>query len=41
MGLDGACVSMQGFGASAPANLLSEKYGFTPEHVVETVKSVL
>ncbi len=39
-GLDGACVTMTGFGASAPAKQLFEKFGFTVEHVVETVKSL-
>ncbi|MDO5407072.1 MAG: transketolase [Eubacteriales bacterium] len=41
VGLDGAAVTMQGFGASAPANLLFEKFGFTAEHVAETVKQVV
>ena len=40
-GLDGVCITMDGFGASAPADQLFKKYGFTPEHVVEVVKSVL
>ncbi|MCI8948558.1 MAG: transketolase [Lachnospiraceae bacterium] len=41
VGLDGAYVTMQGFGASAPAGLLFKKFGFTPEHVAETVKGIL
>lgn len=41
VGLDGAYVTMDGFGASAPAGLLFEKYGFTVDHVVNTVKQVL
>lgn len=41
VGLDGAYVTMHGFGASAPANILFEKFGFTTQNVVETVKSVL
>lgn len=41
VGLDGACVTMPGFGASAPANELFKKYGFTVKNVVSTVKSVL
>ena len=41
VGLDGAYVTMHGFGASAPANLLFEKFGFTTENVVNAVKSVL
>lgn len=38
VGLDGAYVTMHGFGASAPARQLFEKFGFTVENVVETVK---
>lgn len=34
-GLDGACVSMTGFGASGPAKTLFEYFGFTVEHVTE------
>ena len=41
VGLDGATVCMKGFGASAPAATLFEKFGFTKEHVVEVMKSVL
>ncbi len=41
VGLDGATVTMNGFGASAPANTLFEKFGFTVENVVKAVKSVL
>ncbi len=41
VGLDGATVTMTGFGASAPANTLFEKFGFTVENVVKAVKSVL
>ncbi|MEG1293464.1 MAG: transketolase [Clostridium sp.] len=40
VGLDGTTVTMQGFGASAPAEQLFEKFGFTVEHVVEAVKSL-
>jgi transketolase len=32
---------MKGFGASAPNKLLFQKFGFTVENVVNTVKSVL
>ena len=39
-GLDGAIVSMKGFGASGPAAELFEKFGFTVENVVNTVKSL-
>ena len=41
VGLDGAIVSMNGFGASAPAATLFKKFGFTTENVVAAVKSVL
>lgn len=40
IGLDGAYVTMHGFGASAPAQQLFEKFGFTVENVVETVKGL-
>lgn len=41
VGLDGAAVTMQGFGASAPAGVLQKKFGFTVENVVKAMKSVL
>lgn len=41
VGLDGATVTMKGFGASAPADILFKKFGFTTENVVKTVKSIL
>ncbi|CAM3010448.1 transketolase [Hathewaya histolytica] len=37
VGLDGDIISMDTFGASAPGNILFEKFGFTVENVVETV----
>lgn len=40
VGLDGAIISMNGFGASAPASTLFEKFGFTTKKVVEAVKSL-
>ena len=40
VGLDGATVSMHSFGASAPAGLLFEHFGFTVENVVNTVKGL-
>lgn len=40
VGLDGAYVCMKTFGASGPANQLFEKFGFTVENVVNTVKSL-
>lgn len=39
-GLDGAYVTMKGFGASGPAKQLFEHFGFTVEHVVEAAKSL-
>lgn len=40
VGLDGAYVTMDGFGASAPAKALFEKFGFTAEHVAETARGL-
>ena len=40
VGLDGAYVTMHGFGASAPAAQLFEHFGFTVDHVVETVEKL-
>ncbi|MBR6711295.1 MAG: transketolase [Selenomonadaceae bacterium] len=41
VGLDGATVTMPGFGASAPAGTLFKKFGFTKEHVAEVMKQVI
>jgi transketolase len=41
VGLDGAVFGLDHFGASAPAKELAQKYGFTPENIVEFVKSKL
>jgi len=41
VGLDGATVTMKGFGASAPAAKLFEKFGFTKENVVKTMLGVI
>ncbi len=38
VGRDGLAIGMDTFGASAPYNVLAEKFGFTPEAVVETIK---
>jgi transketolase len=38
VGLDGTVVGMTGFGASAPAEELYEKFGITPECVVEAAR---
>ena len=40
IGLDGAAVTMKGFGASAPAGVLFKKFGFTVDNVVSTMKMV-
>lgn len=40
VGLDGAYVTMTGFGASGPANLLFEHFGFTPERVAEVARAL-
>lgn len=40
IGLDGAYVTMKGFGASAPGARLFEEFGFTKENVVNTVNSL-
>lgn len=39
-GLDGASVTMDSFGASAPSEKLFEHFGFTVNHVVEVAKSL-
>lgn len=41
VGLDGAVIKMDGYGASAPADKLFEKFGFTVDNVVETVLKVV
>ncbi len=41
VGLDGAYVTMGGFGASAPADTLFKRFGFTVKNVVKTVKEIL
>ena len=41
VGLDGATVTMKGFGSSAPANVLFQKFGFTKENVARVMKSVI
>ncbi|MDT3845069.1 MAG: transketolase [Bacillota bacterium] len=40
VGLDGKTVTIDHFGASAPGKVLFEKFGFTAEHVAETVRSL-
>ena len=41
VGLDGAIVSMNRFGESAPAGDLFKEFGFTVENVVEQAKGLL
>ncbi len=41
IGLDGAALGMKGFGASAPAPVLFEKFGITADHIVETARDLL
>lgn len=38
IGEKGIMVGMERFGASAPAEILYEKFGFTPEHIVKIVE---
>ena len=41
IGSEGKMICMHGYGASAPAKVLFEKFGFTVENVVSTAKSLL
>lgn len=41
VGLDGAVLGMEGFGASAPGKVVFEKLGFTVPHLVELAEQVL
>ncbi len=41
VGWTGRVIGMKTFGASAPLKELQKKFGFEPEHVVETVKELL
>jgi transketolase len=41
VGLEGAIIGVDRFGASAPGPILMREFGFTPAHVVETAKRVL
>jgi transketolase len=41
VGLDGAVVGLDRFGASAPYKVIFEKLGFTVEHVIEVAKGLL
>ena len=39
-GFDGACISIDRFGASAPGPVCMEKFGFTVDNVVATAKGL-
>ena len=41
VGPQGLILGIDGYGASAPASVLAEQYGFTPERVVERVRELL
>lgn len=41
VGIDGACICMDSFGCSAPADKLFEIYGFTAENIVKTATKVM
>ena len=41
VGLDGEALGIDHFGASAPAKILFEQFGFTVDHVVQAAKEVL
>ena len=41
IGENGTVIGMNRFGASAPGNVLMEKFGFTPEHVTEETLKLL
>ncbi len=41
VGENGLVIGMEGFGASAPGNVLMEKFGFTPENVAEKTLKLL
>jgi len=41
VGLDGTVIGMDGFGASAPANVLAEKFGLTVDNVTAAARALL
>jgi transketolase len=41
VGLEGASLGANNFGASAPGPIVMREFGFTPEHIVETAKALL
>jgi transketolase len=40
-GAEGRILGIDRFGASAPARVMAEHYGYTPGHMLETIKSML
>ena len=40
VGLDGAVIGIDKFGASAPAAKVLKEYGFTVDHIAEVVKNL-
>ena len=41
VGLEGAIIGLNRFGASAPGEIVMRELGFTPEHIVKVAKSIL
>jgi transketolase len=41
VGLEGAIIGLDRFGASAPGEIVMRELGFTPEHIVKVAKSIL
>ena len=41
VGLDGTCITMDRFGASAPGSKCLESFGFTVDNVVSKTKEIL
>ena len=41
VGIDGCCITMDTFGASAPAGQLFEKYGFSVDNVAATIEKYM
>ena len=41
VGLEGAIIGVNRFGASAPGPIVMRELGFTPEHIVKVAKSIL
>jgi transketolase len=41
VGSRGAVTGMRTFGASAPLNALQQKFGFTPDRIVETARGLV